>query len=178
MEELVAQRYANAILSNSDKSVVSNCAITLSVLSDALKSEKSFRNSLSSPLVSKERKVNMILDSIGKNVETILSNLIKVLGEKGRLNTIPSISKIINSELQKLDNKYQGIVKSVNELSKSDIKDLENKLSSYTNSTITLVQEKSNIDGMKVSVEDLGIEVNFSKERVKSDLIDFINRAI
>lgn len=178
MEELVAQRYANAILSNSDTSVISNCAVTLSVLSDALKSEKSFKNSLSSPLVSKEKKINMILDSLGKNVDITLSNLIKVLGEKGRLNTIPSISKIINSELQKLDNKYQGVVKSTNKLSASDIKDLENKLSSYTNSTITLVQEKSNIDGMKVSVEDLGIEVNFSKERVKSDLIDFINRAI
>jgi len=178
MEELVAQRYANAILSNSDTNIVSSCAKTLSVLSDALKSNNFFGNSLSSPLMSKKNKISIIMDSLGGNVDIVLSNLIKVLGEKGRLNIIPSISKIINSELQKLDNKYQGVVKSTNELATSELKELEDKLSAYTNSAITLTQERSNLDGMKVSVEDLGIEVNFSKERVKSDLIDFISRAI
>lgn len=178
MEELVAQRYANAILSNSDSNIVSNCAKTLSVLSDALKSDKSFGDSLSSPLLSNDKKIAIIIDALDGKVDTLLSNLIKILGEKGRLNSIPAISKIINSELQKLDNKYHGVVKSTKELGESELHDLENRLSSYTNSIITLSQEKSNIDGIKVVVDDLGIEVNFSKDRVKKELIDFISRAI
>jgi len=62
------------------------------------------------------------------------------------------------------------------ELSCDDIAKLESSLKSYTGSTIKLTHKKSDLDGIKVTVDDLGIEVNFSKERVKEQLIDFITR--
>jgi len=58
--------------------------------------------------------------------------------------------------------------------------DLEESLKKYTGgSTIKLKQTQSDYDdGIKVAVEDLGIEVNFSKQRVKEQLIDFITKSL
>ena len=55
---------------------------------------------------------------------------------------------------------------------------IEKALEKYTGSTITLKQEKTDLDGLRVSVDDLGIEVNFSKQRVKEQLIDFIKKSL
>jgi len=178
MEELIAKRYANAILSSSDLKSISNYSDTLTILSNVIKSSKDIQKELSSPMLSKETKASIIIDSIGDAFDSGVSNFIKLLAEKGRLNIIPLVSKIINSELQKKENSYNGVIKSKNNLSSDEIKNLEDKLSSHTGSKITLSQEISDNDGMKVSVDDLGIEVDFSKERVKSNLIDFISRAI
>ena len=55
---------------------------------------------------------------------------------------------------------------------------MEKTLKKYTGSTIKLTQEKTDLDGLRVSVDDLGIEVNFSKQRVKEQLIDFIKKSL
>ncbi|NPA50313.1 MAG: F0F1 ATP synthase subunit delta, partial [Epsilonproteobacteria bacterium] len=51
-------------------------------------------------------------------------------------------------------------------------------LSKYSNATIKLIPKESDYDGVRVEVEDLGIELNFSKSRVKEALIQFIEEAI
>ena len=51
-------------------------------------------------------------------------------------------------------------------------------LKKYTGSTIKLTQTQSEVEGIRVAVEDLGIEVNFSKQRVKEQLIDFITKSL
>jgi F-type H+-transporting ATPase subunit delta len=91
---------------------------------------------------------------------------------------IPAIAKVLNSDLQKISNNYEGVLKSNEKLDSSALTNLEETLKKYTGSTIKLTQEKSNLDGLRVSVDDLGIEVNFSKERVKEQLIDFIKKSL
>ncbi len=119
----------------------------------------------------------MLLEPL-KSGNIPLINLIKVLAENGRLSLIPYIAKSLNQEVQKERNEYEGIVSSGDELSLDDIAKLEKSLATYTGSTIKLTQQKSNLDGIKVTVDDLGIEVNFSKERVKEQLIDFITKSL
>ena len=119
----------------------------------------------------------MILASLDKD-DTVLTNFIKLLGEKKRLELIPSITKVLNAEIQKETNVYEGVLKSSKKLDDKKIQTLEKTLSNYTGATIKLNQEKSDLDGLRVSVDDLGIEVNFSKERVKEQLIDFIKKSL
>lgn len=69
-------------------------------------------------------------------------------------------------------------MKSANALDDAALTDLEATLQTYTGATIKLTQEKSDLDGLRVSVDDLGIEVNFSKQRVKEQLIDFIKKSL
>jgi F-type H+-transporting ATPase subunit delta len=81
-------------------------------------------------------------------------------------------------QIQKEKNQYKGIVVSNEALSQASLDSLQETLAKYTGSKIELAQESGTIDGLKVSVEDLGIEANFSKDKVKQELIDFIKKSL
>jgi F-type H+-transporting ATPase subunit delta len=176
MEELIARRYVNAlsdVATSEQKAVYSE---VLNAISGLFEDEK-MAERLTSPLISSSDKTAFVLDGL-KGADSNLENFIKILGENGRLELIPAIAKTLNQELQKESNNYDGVVTSSNTLSDADIADLQESLKKYTGSTIKLTQVQSDLEGIKVAVEDLGIEVNFSKQRVKEQLIDFITKSL
>jgi len=175
MEELIAKRYAKALSSVSND--ISGISDVFNVLTAAIDVPE-VRSILNSPIVANEKKTEMILSALGKGVDSTLENFIKILGENKRLDLIPAIAKVLNADLQKVSNEYDGIVKSKKTLDATALKNLEKTLKKYTGSTIKLTQEKSELDGLRVAVDDLGIEVNFSKQRVKEQLIDFIKKSL
>ena len=174
MEELIAKRYASALSSVSKD--LSGALEVLNLLSEAI-STPEVESTLISPIISSEDKTAMILSAMSDDDNTLV-NFIKVLGEKGRLDLIPAITKVLNTDQQRVSNEYEGVVKSASSLDGADLANLEETLKKYTGSTIKLTQEKSDLDGVRVSVDDLGIEVNFSKQRVKEQLIDFIKKSL
>ena len=176
MEELIARRYVNALVDVTSSEQRVAYSEVLSAIADLFTDTK-VQERLTSPLVSAEDKTSFVLDGL-KDADSNLTNFIKILGENGRLDLIPTIAKSLNQELQKESNEYEGVVTSGHELGATELEDLQNSLKKYTGSTISLTQEKSDIDGIKVTVEDLGIEVNFSKQRVKEQLIDFITKSL
>ncbi|HIP54388.1 MAG TPA: F0F1 ATP synthase subunit delta [Sulfurimonas autotrophica] len=175
MEELIAKRYAKA-LSSASKNIV-DIAEVLNVLTEAINTPE-VKSALNSPIVASEKKTEMILSALGKGADATLVNFIKILGENKRLDLIPAIAKVLNTDLQKVSNEYDGVLLSKETLDAAALTKLEKTLEKYTGSTIKLTQEKSDLDGLRVSVDDLGIEVNFSKERVKEQLIDFIKKSL
>ncbi|TET90227.1 MAG: F0F1 ATP synthase subunit delta [Sulfurovum sp.] len=175
MEELIAKRYAQA-LSSVSKDIASIVEV-LNVLSEAISTEE-VKSALTSPIVAGEKKTEMILSALGDKADSTLVNFIKILGENKRLDLIPAIAKVLNADLQKESNQYEGVLKSKETLGKEELSKLEETLKRYTGSTIKLTQEKTDLDGLRVSVDDLGIEVNFSKQRVKEQLIDFIKKSL
>ncbi len=175
MEELIAKRYVNA-LSASSKDIASTAKV-LNVLAEAIATQE-IAQVISSPLVASEKKTEMVLVALGKKVDSALVNFIKILGEKKRLNLIPTIAMVLNANLQKASNKYEGVVESAQELSSDEIKKLEKSLHKYTGAKVKLTQKKSDLDGIHVVVDDLGIEVNFSKQRVQERLVDFIVKSL
>ena len=175
MEELIAKRYAQA-LSSVTKEIGSSLEL-LNVLTDAMDNAE-IKATLISPIVSSDKKTEMILAALGDSADVTLVNFIKILGENKRLDLIPAITKVLNSDVQKASNEYEGVLKSNKILDAAALSELEETLKKYTGSTIKLMQEKSDLDGLRVVVDDLGIEVNFSKQRVKEQLIDFIKRSL
>jgi len=176
MEELIAKRYVKALLEVISTEQKASFSEILDAIS-SLFSDVNIAERINSPLISSDEKVAFILEAIpADNISMV--NFIKILGENGRLDLIPTISKSLNQELQKEKNEYEGIVTSSNELGDTELADLENSLKTYTGSTVKLTQQKSDLDGIKVTVDDLGIEVNFSKQRVKEQLIDFITKSL
>lgn len=174
MEELIAKRYAKALSSVSKD--LSGVLEVLNVLSEVVSSTE-IKSTLTSPIISSEDKTEMILSALSESDETLV-NFIKILGENGRLDLIPAITKVLNSDQQRASNSYEGVLKSTSSLDEAAVADLEATLKKYTGSMIRLTQEKSDFDGVRVSVDDLGIEVNFSKQRVKEQLIDFIKKSL
>ncbi|MFT7824194.1 MAG: F0F1 ATP synthase subunit delta [Sulfurimonas sp.] len=175
MEELIAKRYAQA-LSAVSKDVAADAAM-LNILSEVI-SSKEVMTALTSPIIEAEKKSEMVLKALGDSANAAMKNFIKILGENKRLDLIPVIAKVLNKELQKESNHYEGIVKSGNALEDGALTDLEETLQKYTGAEVKLTQEKSDLDGLRVTVDDLGIEVNFSKQRVKEQLIDFIKKSL
>ena len=174
MEELIAKRYAKALSSVSKD--IQGISEVLNVLTEAISSEE-VMSVLTSPIISSEKKTEMVLSAISDDDNTLV-NLIKILGENKRLDLIPAISKVLNADLQKESNQYEGVVMSNEKLEKEDLSKLEKTLKKYTGSKIKLKQKKTDLDGVRVSIDDLGIEVNFSKQRVKEQLIDFIKKSL
>ncbi len=174
MEELIAKRYAKALSSVSKD--LPGLLEVLNVLSEVVKSTE-IKSTLTSPIISSEDKTAMILSALGDGDATLV-NFIKILGENGRLDLIPTITKVLNSDQQRVSNEYEGVLKSASLLDEAELANLEGTLKKYTGSTIKLTQEKGDFDGVRVSVDDLGIEVNFSKQRVKEQLIDFIKKSL
>ena len=175
MEELIAKRYAKALTESTED--ISSVTELLNLLAESIDT-KEVKTVLTSPIIPNEKKTEMILSGLGNHTDSRLVNFIKVLGENKRLDLIPFISKVLNTNLQKVSNKYDGIVKSKETLDATALSNLEETLKKYTGATIKLKQEKSDFDGLRVSVDDLGIEVNFSKQRVKEQLIDFIKKSL
>ncbi|WP_373028719.1 F0F1 ATP synthase subunit delta [Sulfurovum sp.] len=174
MEELIAKRYAQALSSVSKD--LPGILEVLNVLSEVISSSE-IKSTLTSPIISSESKTAMILSALSDD-DTTLVNFIKILGENRRLDLIPAITKVLNSDQQRVSNEYEGVLKSASSLDEATLANLEETLKKYTGSTIKLRQEKSDLDGVRVSVDDLGIEVNFSKQRVKEQLIDFIKKSL
>ena len=175
MEELIAKRYTQALSSVAKN--LPEILETLNVLSHAIETSN-VKITLISPIISSEQKTQMILATLGNEADVILVNFIKILGENGRLELIPAITKVLNSDQQRIANEYEGVLRSTSTLDEEALSKLENTLKEYTGSTIKLTQEITDLEGLRVSVDDLGIEVNFSKQRVKEQLIDFIKKSL
>ena len=174
MEALIAKRYVKALAQTSPS--LEEDASILSALSQALQ-EGEVKRFLSSPLVDENKKASLLLELL-KEAPKHLQNLIRVLAQHKRLTLIPAIYETLASRLQEQRGVYEGVVQSNETLSQETVKKLEESLKRYTGATVTLRQEEGGPDGLKVTVEDLGVEVNFSKERVKAQLIDFIERSL
>ena len=58
------------------------------------------------------------------------------------------------------------------------MQELSSGLSKKFDSTISLSYVKTDFDGIKVDVVDLGIEIDFSKTRINSQIIEHIVKAI
>jgi len=175
MEELIAKRYVKALKETAKD--IKKVAKVLNILAEAM-TIKEVREYITSPLVPTEKKSELLLSLIGDDADPILINFIKILAENKRLELIPVIAKVLDEDLRKASNKFEGIVESQEILDKNTISELEMALEKYTGAEIKLKHKKSNLDGLHVDVDDLGIEVKFSKTRVKEQLIDFIVRSI
>lgn len=177
MEELIANRYVNALVDISSSEEREEFSLVLSTIAKLFDDSK-IAESLTSPLIKSEQKTAFILDGLGKDSDVKLQNFIKIIGENSRLDLLPVVARKLEQAIQKEKNEYNGVILSSNKLEDSKITELEESLKTYTGATIKLTQEESTLDGIKVSVEDLGIEVNFSKQRVKEQLIDFITKSL
>jgi len=117
MEELIAKRYATALSSASQD--ITSVSKVLNVLTEVISNDE-VKTLLTSPIVAAEKKTDMILAALGESADQVLTNFIKILGENKRLDLIPAIAKVLNADLQKASNKYEGVLKSSKKLGKEE----------------------------------------------------------
>jgi len=177
MEELIAKRYMKALLSDSDIYFMQSATVLFESLSEAFIDDK-FLNIMASSDIGKNDKANLLLEIVESANSDKINNLIKILVENKRINIIPSIAKELKKALACATKTYSGVVFSDTEMNATVIDDLSSGLSQKYESTIELSFVKNDFNGIKVEVSDLGIEINFSKDRINNQIIQHIIKAI
>ena len=177
MEELIAKRYIKAIKSSSDIATLSNMSEIFSVIAESFKNDK-FTQIINNPNVSQNQKSDILLDAVKSANSNEVDNLIKLLSEHNRLNIIPAIAEVMRKDLADTSKTYAGVVYSDSDIDAKVIQDLSDGLGRKFGSNISLTFVKDDFNGIKVDVEDLGIEINFSKTRINNQIIEHIVKAI
>lgn len=176
MKDLVAKRYVKALIDGRSSESINTISDKLNQISSAFADEK-FNSIISSPEVSDKSKIDLIISFIDAN-DNSLNNFIKLLGEKRRLELLPFIAKDLNTQIAKMNNNYIGVVYTNQQLSNDYISSIEKQFSKKFDVKLSLSQNVCDYDGIKVDIDGLGVEISFSKDRLKSQLIDHILKAV
>ena len=176
MSDAIAKRYVKSLVNSMDKKSLANVSKELAELSKAF-SNKKFKEIVLSPELSKS-KIEEFLLSMVESKDKKFKNFLKILVQNGRLNEIPSISKELNKELAIMEGKFEGVLISNFKVNDKEIKDIESSLSKKLGNTISLKNRVTDYPGLKVEIDDLGVEVGLSVDRVKSQLAKHILEAI
>jgi len=177
MEELIAKKYIKAITDGVDVESMKSMAMIFSGLADSFKDEK-FVNIVNNPNVSISDKSSILLDAVKSADSVKINNFIKLIVENKRINIIPAIAEEMRKNLARITKTYEGTVYSDSNIDEKVMNELSSGLSKRFDSNITLAFVKNDFDGIKVDVEDLGIEINFSKSRINNQIIEHIVKAI
>ena len=177
MEELIAKKYIKALKEGSDLEYMQSVKSVFDVLADSFKNEK-FVSIISNPNVNAQEKSVILLEAVKPVASDKLNNFIKLLVEHKRINIIPAITKELGKDLAVTTKTFSGKVFSNSDIDAKVIDGLSTGLSKKFDSTISLEFIKNDFNGIKVEVEGLGIEINFSKDRIDSQIIEHIIKAI
>ena len=102
MKDLVAKRYAKALIAGRSKDEITTISSKLNQISSAFYSDK-FNSIISSAEVNNSKKVELIV-SLVDNVDNSLKNFINLLAEKRRFDILPFVAKDLKAEIANLKN--------------------------------------------------------------------------
>jgi F-type H+-transporting ATPase subunit delta len=176
MRELIAKKYVNALLKSTTNDELNSIIDSLNALIPAFGLEK-FRNIIQSPNISASEKESLVLELLD-SPSPKLTNFIKLLSQKDRLGLLPSIKTALDYQLRVMQNRFEGVVEGSFELSDEQLKALEESFGKKFDAKIELRNKKSNYPGIRVALDDLGVEVSFSLERLKAQMAEHILKAI
>jgi len=172
----ISKKYVKALIESVDKSKLAEISSSLLSLVPAFKDSK-LKTLIYANDISKEKKVEFLASLIDGCDEKIV-NLFKLLADYGKLDLIPSIAHELDYEVAQILNQHRGVVISDKELSADKVSQIAENLSKKFETSIELEPKKSDYKGIKVEVETLGVEIAFSTDRLKSQLSEYILKAI
>lgn len=176
MKELVAKRYVKALVSDLNTDELTGFIDELRRLVVAFGNEK-FKNIIASPALSGSQKADFIL-SLSDIKSVKFTNFVKLLGENKRLEILPNITNELLIQKSKINNVFCGKIYGGVEIDADKISKLEESFSRKFGARIMLEVAKSDYNGIKIELEDLGVEASFSMDRLKAQMSEYILKAI
>lgn len=175
--EKIANRYTSALVVGASTEEIAKFATVFSGLSTALNDSK-VKEVFNSPYISKEQKEEILLDAVANVKSDKINNLLRVLVSKNRTQVIGAIHTSLVLTLEKMTNTFSGTIQSSIALDGATSSAFNESFSKKIDSTVNFDVEKSNYDGIKVTVGSLGLEVGLSKTVVKDQMIEHILKSI
>jgi len=171
---MVVEKYTKALLLSLKKEEVAPTYEAMAKIASVVKNSK-FILIIKSPLISVEEKVK-ILSQIAEYNNPKFLNFLKIILENKREDLLKEVYLNLYEKVSFYFNSFNGKVEG--NITEDVLKDIEDKLSKKFNANIKLSSEKRDINGIKVFVDVLNIEVAINEAKIKSNLIDHILKAI
>ncbi|MDR1615205.1 MAG: F0F1 ATP synthase subunit delta [Campylobacteraceae bacterium] len=176
MSTVIAKKYVKALFESfNDKELVTVRA-ALKELNSAFGMTK-FTTILSTPDISKEDKKKLILSILTSDNKKLV-NFITLLIEYGRLLFLPDIYKELEFQIALKNSCYEGKIYTNKEINKEQLENLQKSFGKKFGAEIKFKIEKSNYKGVKIEIDDLGVETSFSLDRLKAQMTEHILKAI
>lgn len=172
----IAKKYVKALVNSLDEKELEALYQQLTSLLPAFKNAK-FRAIAESHELSREKKGEFLISLIDTENPKIV-NFIKLLVEKGRIALLPAITKETGRVLEKMRNSYTGRLISGAPVDENAIREIEETLSKKLGAAIKLENVVTDYPGMKVEIENLGLEIGLSMDRIKQQIARAILSAI
>jgi F-type H+-transporting ATPase subunit delta len=174
MTRIISKKYANALFSTNGD--IESYFSKLTQLTELLKNPK-FSAIINSYEVSKSEKSTFVL-SVIDNKDIKFENFIKFLSLKGKLSLISQIREEVRKYISSKSGTIDAILYCGQNLSDKEIDRVKLTISKKLAKKVNLNFVKNGVSGIKVEVPDLNIEIEFREDKIKSDMIDFILKAI
>lgn len=179
MVEIIAKKYSKAIVQNVGFSELEPFLKNLKKLAEPFHIEK-FLDIINSPCISKSDKQDFLLQFLDKKHASFekIKNFIGLLAENDRFDIIPSVCELLQSNIDEQNNSYVGVLYLNKEGDSASIDKIKKNLSERLNIDLDIQQRIVDIEGIKLIIEDLDIEVSFSREYFLNELKSHILKAI
>ncbi len=172
----IAKKYVKALTASVGEKRLESIYESLKQLVPAFR-DKKFKAIIESSDISRKDKTDFLLGMIETKDEK-LENFIKLLVEKSRIDLLPAIVSELNKVIEVQTKTYHGHLISGSEVADEEIKGIEEVLSKKFDATIKLDNVVTDYNGMKVEVENLGVEIGISTDRIKQQIAQTILSAI
>ena len=176
-QEMIAKRYVKSLVSLLDPASLDNTAELFDVLATAFSNSK-FLQIMNSNDIATSIKTDLILGMVETVHSDEMSNFIKLLGENGRLVLIPAIAQELKRQIGAMKRVYNGRIYSVSNMDHAAIDAIANDLGSKMGASISLSFVESACDGIRVVVDGLNVEIDFSKSRLNAQITEHILKSI
>lgn len=174
---MIAKRYVQSLVGVLDSSSLDNTSDLFAVLATAFDDSK-FLQIMNSNDIASSAKTTLILGMVESAKSSEINNLIKLLGENGRLILIPAIAKELKRQIGSIKRVYTGRIYSVSKIDQATIDSIAHDLGTKMDASISLKSVASECDGVRVVVDGLNIEIDFSKSRLNAQITEHILKAI
>ena len=171
---MAVEKYTKALLLSLKKEEIIPIYEAMGKIALVVKNSK-FIFIIKSPVLSVEEKIN-ILSQIAECGNPKFLNFLRIILENKREDLLKEIYLNLYEKVSFYFNTFNGKVEG--NITEDVLKDIEDKLSKKFNVKIKLLLNKNDISGIKVFVDVLNIEVVINEEKIKSNLIDYILKAI
>jgi len=175
MKQNIAKVYVKALQSISDELVVESYDV-FKDLNLAYKDEN-LRDFISSITATKAQKLALIKE-LANSKNSSINTLLEILSQNNRFTIIPQLFEELRYMSAIINNSYEGVVSSKDGISDKVVLEFSDKLSKKLSKDIKFEQKNIKDELVRVSIEDLDVEMSFSKEQFKAQMSEHILKAI
>jgi len=175
MVSSISKKYTRALTTSQTDAQLQQSYVALNNISSALKISK-FQDILGSKDVSLDKKASLISEISG-STDAKLSNFISLLLKANRVEIVPAVAEEIREFLANKSGKAEGRVTASFDVGNAELEEISKVLSTKLNREIGLTFEKTDaahFNGIKVEIDDLGVEVEINKDALKKSVIAHI----